>query len=64
MPNLKRVKATLAKEIGLKAFSGCEKLEIIDFPNVEKTGVQAFAQLKGSNNSQLRVARFPKLKHC
>lgn len=41
MPNLKRVKATLAKEIGLKAFSGCEKLEIIDFPNVEKTGVQA-----------------------
>lgn len=64
MPNLKRVKATLAKEIGLKAFSGCEKLEIIDFPNVEKTGVQAFAQLKGSNNSQLRVARFPKLKHA
>lgn len=64
MPSLKTVKVTQAKEIGLKAFSGCEKLESVDFPNVEKTGVQAFAQPKGSNSSQLRIARFPKLKHA
>ena len=64
MTSLKKVTMTQVKELGLKSFSGCENLEEIDFPNVTKTGVQVFAQAKGSNSSQLKVARLPKLKHA
>lgn len=60
--SLKKVKVDNAKIIEMKAFSLCEGLEEVDFHNVIKTGVQAFAQAKGSSTSQLRSAKFPKLQ--
>lgn len=60
--SLKKIKADNVTSIGFKAFSLCNSLEHIDFQSVEKIGVQAFAQAKGSSDSQLRMARFPKLK--
>ena len=60
--SLRRVQADNVKSIGFKSFSLCQNLEEVDFPDVTKIGVQAFAQAKGSNSGQLRVARFPKLQ--
>lgn len=62
MRSLRYVRADRAAEIGAKAFSLCEGLEEADFPNVRKTGVQAFAQAKGSGAGRLRIVRFPKLE--
>lgn len=64
MPSLRYIKATNATEVGSKAFSSCEKLETVELPNVERLGVQAFAQQKGSNTSRLRVVKLPKLKYA
>lgn len=60
--SLTKVKADNATAIAMKAFSLCENIEEINFPNVKALGVQAFAQAKGSSTSKMKTALFPKLQ--
>lgn len=62
MMSLRSIRADRAREVGTKAFALCEGLETVDLPNVEKTGVQAFAQAKGCGTSRLREVRMPRLR--
>ena len=62
MTSLRYVHAENAVKIQTKAFSLCEGLEVASFPKVKEIGVQGFAQAKGSNKGQLRLASFPSLE--
>lgn len=62
MKSLRYVHAENVIKILNKAFSLCEGLEVVSFPNVTEIGVQSFAQAKGSDKGQLRIASFPSLK--
>ena len=62
MKSLRYVHIENAKKILTKAFSLCEGLEVASFPDVIEIGVQSFAQAKGSNKGQLRIAYLPALK--
>ena len=62
MTSLKYIHAENVKKIQTKAFSLCEGLEVISFPSAIETGVQSFAQAKGSSKGQLRIANLPSLK--
>lgn len=62
MKSLRYVHAENAVKILTKAFSLCEGLQVASFPKVKEIGVQGFAQAKGSNKGQLRIASFPSLE--
>ncbi len=59
---LRKIKAANVKEIGVMAFNLFESLEEVDFPDVKIIRSQAFAQVKGSSDSKLKIARFPKVE--
>jgi LPXTG-motif cell wall-anchored protein len=60
--HLKKIKAANVKEIGVMAFNLFESLEEVDFPDVKIIRSQAFAQVKGSSDSKLKIARFPSVE--
>ena len=60
--HLKKIKVANVKEIGVMAFNLFESLEEVDFPDVKIIRSQAFAQVKGSSDSKLKIARFPKVE--
>ncbi|WP_066068081.1 leucine-rich repeat protein [Neobacillus soli] len=59
---LTKVKAENVTEIGVKAFNLFESLTEVNFPDVKIIRSQAFAQTKGSSDSKLAIARFPKVE--
>ncbi|MEH7386466.1 leucine-rich repeat protein [Bacillus sp. JJ1521] len=59
---LRKIKAENVEEIDVKAFNLFESLEEVDFPDVKIIRSQAFAQVKGSSDSKLKIARFPKVE--